>query len=578
MVTPATGSTDEYDVDWLMVPSPTSPRQRTEPGQGATEADPFLTSLPNPHPSPPTDVNRNSASSRGTGFSSTSSGTNISGYGDVLAHPSLSFTPQEDGANPFDAPPGQLQPIVPAETNAITSRRILSPSQLAVLTEEEVLPRGSEDSEPELGDEVGQVVIARRVAVSPRAATAELTDSGVKGKERRRSWIPRFSWNRDERTRDAEEGGLLLFDAGRHSPSNSLSPLSSPSPIGAPPKLVTVPKNEMREFGSRSVLPLLGGAVIPRPLAGSAAASRPVSGLSGMSSDGTTGSAKSGGTVYTDALETLSSRDRSIRSPSTPAAENLDPLDVPAPPALAEFTSSSQHSLSSSSDPTSDPASSLTERQSHTTMATTPATGNSPMRQRAYAHGPPGLEDHGSISSWDKFEHGFSRPPSHDQLGTFGSSNLTVVPLPASAFGGGVRLVHPTLDDAPPGANGSWRQLGGVQSNAGPGHRFTFGESRVAKYHDTQGPPSEHGSFHSRLNLSLSSGSSVVGLSDTLPARSRALQRSDSVQGSLSPPLSAFGSRSRSRDPQDSLPRSRSPGSSLLVPWVGGLDSDWRPA
>ncbi|KAJ7826168.1 hypothetical protein B0H14DRAFT_2817607, partial [Mycena olivaceomarginata] len=86
----------------------------------------------------------------------------------------------------------------------------------------------------------------------------------------------------------------------------------------------------MREFGARALLPFLAS----RPQSGVAAGSRPMSGVSGPSSDGTTGSGKSGGTVYTDARETLSTRGVEAEF----AART--PLDAPAPPALAAFAGS----------------------------------------------------------------------------------------------------------------------------------------------------------------------------------------------------------------------------------------------
>ncbi|KAJ7824445.1 hypothetical protein B0H14DRAFT_2823733 [Mycena olivaceomarginata] len=111
----------------------------------------------------------------------------------------------------------------------------------------------------------------------------------------------------------------------------------------------------MREFGARALLPFLAS----RPGSGVAAGSRPMSGVSGpsgTSSDGTTGSGKSGGTVYTDARETLSTRGSRPSSrvrgwegaeappPTpplpTPLSQSHDPLDAPAPPALAAFAGS----------------------------------------------------------------------------------------------------------------------------------------------------------------------------------------------------------------------------------------------
>ncbi|KAJ7875450.1 hypothetical protein B0H13DRAFT_1009221 [Mycena leptocephala] len=422
-------------------------------------------------------------------------------------------------------------------------RRILSPSQMAILVEEEgVLPRGSEDSADADADgdkEEGEVVVATRVSVSPIALagpSAARPDETEAPKEKRRSWIPRFSWltNRDSArsSRDIEEeGGLLLFDAGigsgAHSPSQSMSEPAPPrlvSPAGSPPRSEPTPvasgsgsaADTMREFGARPLLPFLAALASSsrpgsraagsssRPVSGAGQGSRPISGVSGMSSDGTGGtggSGKSGGTVFTDARETLNSRapsaQASFASRRTPGDEQapplpgqgqtqgqthtLDPLDTPAPPALAAFsTTSSQASLHSQHEHERDHSGSLTHSASgasyqasgtlagtasNTTLGT-PATGHAPLKpERAYAHGPPGLgfdyayssanlsggfasaspppplpagaaKPHpspklgksgslGSVGSWDAagLELGFARPPSQSLLGTFGSAN-----------------------------------------------------------------------------------------------------------------------------------------------------------
>ncbi|KAJ7471000.1 hypothetical protein FB451DRAFT_324472 [Mycena latifolia] len=753
MVTPPVGGgEDELDDDWQVVASPTSPSsppggRETEPGRGATEADPFLTRarLPNPHPggssgSPQSNpannagTNSNSASSRGT----TSSGTNASGYGVLLAHPSLSMPALAPDGNPFDATqPQTLQNLPPGAGPPVPGRRILSPSQMAILVEEDdnVLPRASEDDGSHLSGEgeEAEVVVARRVAVSQASAGPSMAGASS-GKEKRRSWIPRFSWlsHSARNSRDIEEeGGLLLFDAGRHSPSGSVSSPGPLSPLDSPPRLVppaaaTTSGNghgEMREFGARPLLPFLS---LSRPVSG-VGGSRPISGVSGMSSDGTNGSGKSGGTVFTDARETLSTQGSRapLHTPETGEGDDVlagagaaeggpqgtaDPLDVPAPAPLAAFASSSQHSLhhtrTASSSLHQSSAASLSNLQttlagsttskSNTTLAGgTPATGHAPLKPErvyAYPHGPPGLGfdyPHGQApgpgQGWDAagLELGFSRPASHSKLGTFGSANVGPVPpmpTPIPSFGAavpGIRVVGASassgsflggvsapfalpvvggrssaphlsldLDDAPPGAEGEWRLLGrsthsllgsdgsltgsgshewgvGVGDAGEAGRRGTFGGT-AAQYHHTQGPSSEQGSFHSRLNSSLNSSSlssssahsrlhsqnPSSGASHSLypssgstgsgSARARALAHAGSVEGPMSPAVSAFGHRAREagdnsgssgsgggRRQENSsgsgagsplaLARSRSPASPLLSPWAGGLDSDWRP-
>ncbi|KAJ7025261.1 hypothetical protein C8F04DRAFT_1269384 [Mycena alexandri] len=158
---------------------PTSPTSHTSPsgqagiGQAAGEADPFLTHsrLPNPHPHPAdehgvepplrrcTRGNSGSNSLRTTGSTSASSGTNASSYGVLLAHPSLSMPTHPEEGNLFDAPPRGaklthehgggdadgglatggvgLGGAASGAGAATILRRILSPSQLAILVEEE---------------------------------------------------------------------------------------------------------------------------------------------------------------------------------------------------------------------------------------------------------------------------------------------------------------------------------------------------------------------------------------------------------------------------------------------------------
>lgn len=741
MLTPPVG--DELDEDWLVVGSPTSPPP-TEPGKGGSEADPFLTRLPNPHPggssgSPPANsevaqANSNSASSRGTGSTSASSGTNASGYGVLLAHPSLALPPHPEGGSPFEEPHAyrNLPPgAAPGANNSgyyggapVPGRRILSPSQMAVLIEEEgsVLPRTSEDdsykSHLSGEGEVGEVVVARRVAVDPSLAVPEAP------KEKRRSWIPRFSWlnNSARNSRDIEEeGGLLLFDAGGHSPTGSISSPVFPPRLVPPSSAATTSANviptppmtpasplgtdgEMREFGARPLLPFLARSssriVNSRPVSG-AAGVRPISGASGMSSEGTSGSGKSGGTVFTDARETLTLSTQGSRAGNgnegglagSAVAGQHDPLDAPAPPALAAFATSSQHSLhhpslqslhhtvSSELQPSGASLSQSTSNAglgttlagstspSNTTLGTigSPGMGNTPLKpERAYAHGPPGLgfpyPAAPSGLNWDAagLELGFSRPASSSKLGTFGSANVVPVPPFGGAPGirvvgasvpsmpvpiGGARATSPffdvwsgaphlslDLDDAPPGAEGGWRLLGRSASQelgvgvgdggvsvgeSGPGRRGTFG-GLSAQYHHTQGPSSEQGSLHSRLTSSHNSSSISSGHSrlhsqnpsssashslypssgSGASARARALVHAGSVEGPMSPAVSAFGHRAHDGDHSGSsgsgghggrqehssgsgrpspLSRARSPASPLLSPWAGGLDADWRP-
>ncbi|KAJ7765816.1 hypothetical protein DFH07DRAFT_1014179 [Mycena maculata] len=786
MVTPPVPGADNaefVDDDWLMVASqsptsvgsPTSPQSpqfpggQAVPGRGGTEADPFLTRLPNPH-SGALATHTDTASGSGSGSGSAgsrdtaathSSGTNASGYGVLLAHPTLSLprnlSEQGQAGNPFDAPdpvvyanlpPGAGPPsgngLGGGYTDAHGARRILSPAQMAVLVEEgereRVLPRVSEEGESRLsgideGEEgEAEVVVARRVALggaSPEPAT-----------QRRRSWIPRFSWlnnnsnaNSARNSRDVEEeGGLLLFDAGAHSPSNSVSspppvPVAGPSG-GASGSGSAGPSGEMREFGGRPLLSFLRpqsrAGSGSRPTSGvpaaAAAGPRPISGLSGMSSEGTAGtggtagSGKSGGTVFEDAVSTFGSRAASssaLRNEASAGlrqqdaapgaqggAEAVDPLDLPAPAPLAAFASSSQHSLhqthsahslhsTSQASLTQTASASLTHQNTNTSISTTTTTlgsataaaGHTPLKpERAYAHGPPGLEfavapntstgtgaSGKSSASWDAagLELGFSRPASHSKLGTFGSANLVPVPpvpaLPSYAFGAppGIRVVGAStsstlrdggvgggsggrssaphlsldLDDAPPGAEGEWRLLGGsveagrewgiVQVEGGSGRRDTFGGVGLgaAQYHHPSGHSSEQGSFHSRVGASsLSSGSSaharlasaqnsssghshsLYPSSGSTSARARALARAGSVEGPMSPATSAFGHRVRdagagehsgssgsgggraqetsaaSGEREHERSRSpRSPTSPLLAPWAGGLDPEWRP-
>ncbi|KAF7311974.1 hypothetical protein MIND_00209100 [Mycena indigotica] len=747
MVTPGNGigSTDEFDADWLMVQTPGSPPTRpTEPGTGRTEVDPFLTSagLPNPHPGSASGNNSGSGSSRETGATTGSSGTNVSGYGVLLAHPSLSLPDNHEG-NPFDLPtsysggnnhalpPGAAPPTT-TYANIMPGRRILSPSQLAMLVEEEgerevlprpsgELPRNSMQGSHISGDEEGEVVYARRVAVSgpdtppelPQAQTATATPF-------RRSWIPRFSWLRDSRGSreiedDVEAGTGLLFDAS--------SPSAPSSPAGPRSQQRSKrPSAEMREFGTKpfpgflsSSRPATPGS---RPVSGAA---RPLSGVSSDGTNGTNGSGKSGGTVYTDARETLSTRGSNSRVGTGPPTQHdpmpeidpdttlrADPLDAPAPVAFAPFSSAaslhhsasrtslthsaSEASLSQQTQPTLSHHGS-SEGPAHPTLLTL-TSGSSPSAstlattttkpEAAYAFGPPGLgfnvdsQKPGSVGSWDKagLEMGFARAASIDKLGTFGSGNRGVLqapgpfappplpvfnapppprsPPPSVSYGSsgtpGIRIIGSSnlrspmdlpqraphlsldLDDAPPGADGGWRLLGGTGSTpsllnnewgvgvGGPGKRGTFGgpSNTAAQYvSGSGGPSSEHGSLHSRLDNSINSSSlssrsihsrnqnntSSSSNSNPTPhsqypssnsARSRAaLGRPISVPGPMSPANSAFGVRHLPENSGSSgsgnghgnemsgssLPRARSPASPTLMaaaPWAGGLGEDWR--
>ncbi|KAJ7692126.1 hypothetical protein B0H17DRAFT_1330880 [Mycena rosella] len=734
----------DVEDDWLVVASPTSPTSAltsptsptsptlpAEPGRGGTEADPFLTRarLPNPHPHPGGSGsnnsagnnrnsggnNRNSAGNNSNGNHSggnatsnsassrdtTSSGTNASGYGVLLAHPALSM-PAPPNVNPFD-PAGHSGNLYPqtmhnlppgaAPPAPMPGRRILSPAQMAILVEEDVLPRRSEDLLPRRSEDAGsrfsdegegeaEVVVARRVAVGAAGPSLlrPASQEKEKDKEGRRSWIPRFSWlsggSRGSRaSRDVEEeGGLLLFDAGTG--TGATSPVAPESPPRVRPASAGASgaargvgggaaSGEMREFGARPLLPFLAAG--PRPLSG---VRRERDELRGDERE-----REERGTVFTDARETLSTRgsgaqvgggngngsghsvndggadggadgqDAEQDAEQDAGQEGQDPLDAPAPAALAAFEHSlhrtSTHSLSGQATTLGG-----TETASNTTLAT-PATEHAvlkPERAYAYAHGPPGLEgnafgsfDANNASSgngatkqgwaWDAagLELGFARPASHSKLGTFGSANVGA--LPAGVFGApGIRVVGAStgssvgggagsslggvtssseafgagglpvvnvgaphlsleLDDAPPGAEGEWRLLGrsgsdgslgqrrewgmgGVGIMGEPGRRGTFGGA--AEYHHTQGPSSEQGSLHSRANNSslnsaslssashshsghsrLHSGNASSGAlhsqypSSGSSARARALAHAGSVEGPMSPAVSAFGHRAR---------------------------------
>ncbi|KAJ7505609.1 hypothetical protein B0H11DRAFT_2220254 [Mycena galericulata] len=382
--------------------------------------------------------------------------------------------------------------------------------------------------------------------------------------------------------------------------------------------------------------------------------------------------------------------------------------------AHSHSTSAASASLSHS---TSQQNATLVGSASNTTLGTvaTPATGHAPLKpERVYAHGqnpayphaPPGLgypyaysgtaannsgnnntvgstntggPGQGQGQGWDAagLELGFARPASHSKLGTFGSKNAAVVPAafgapgirvvgaPASSVGsplgggggsgGGAPHLSLDLDDAPPGAEGGWRLLGGSahsllgsqssregdrDRDGGPGRRGTFGigVTGAAQYHHSPEHSSERGSLHSRVGGSSSVNSSSLSSRShaQLPsgattshslypssgsgshshshsgnshsnsnssARARALAHAGSVEGPMSPAVSAFGHRARGAGAENSgssgsggpghghghgkqetssgsgeRSRSpRSPTSPLLAPWAGGLDPDWRP-
>ncbi|KAK7017371.1 hypothetical protein R3P38DRAFT_3561402 [Favolaschia claudopus] len=440
---PGSHSHEDLDAEWTLVGSPTDAAPRSppaEPGRGIDEADPFLhRDLPNPHSvsSRESNNNSNSASSRTTGSTSASgsgasgggsSGTNASGYGVLLAHPSLSLGSQHaEGSGYNNLPPGAAAPSW-QNNDAPISRRILSPSQLAVLVEEEgpVLPRRSEDSRHTDGHtdgEESELAVARRVPMSPTAEREPET--------RRRSWIPRFSWllpsPRNSRDLEAGEEGEkeVLFDAGRHSRSNSVEEKEGEASSSLPPRLVSPDQQSqspstgtgtgMREFGvTRPLFPFLSSA--PRPASGVATTSRPISGASGSigmssnsNSNGTNGSKESGGTVWEDAREyqTVSTRASSrgdVRA-NQPAA--ADPLDMPAPSAFARFAgrvgsrgslrqeedaAASEHERDGSTSTEATPSQSGSHtlagsaRTSNTTLG-----GGVKQPERAYSHLPPGL-------------------------------------------------------------------------------------------------------------------------------------------------------------------------------------------
>ncbi|KAK7055881.1 hypothetical protein R3P38DRAFT_3342866 [Favolaschia claudopus] len=774
---PGSHSHEDLDAEWTLVGSPTDAAPRSppaEPGRGIDEADPFLhRDLPNPHSVSSRESNTNnsnSASSRTTGSTSASgsgasgsgsSGTNTSGYGVLLAHPSLSLGSQHaEGSGYNNLPPAAAAPSW-QNNDAPISRRILSPSQLAVLVEEEgpVLPRRSEDSRHTDGEE-GEVAVARRVPMSPTAEREPET--------RRRSWIPRFSWllpsPRNSRDLEAGEEGEkeVLFDAGRHSRNNSVEEKEGEASSSLPPRLVSPDQQSqspstgtgMREFGvTRPLFPFLSSAPRSRPTSGVATTSRPISGASGSlgmssNSNGTNGSKESGGTVWEDAREyqTVSTRASSrgdVRADQPAAA---DPLDMPAPSAFARFAgrvgsrgslrqeeeAASEHERDGSTSTEATPSQSGSHtlagsaRTSNTTLG-----GGVKQPERAYSHLPPGLgqghvygeelppvpalpvgfknaalgasaptpanavvnsqqnslttpsnattpkHPQGSIASWDRagLELGFSRPASWMGVGTVGSGNRRVeevggqggvapgirVVVPAAAVpppsasplkgpvsqggGGGDRpgawspapQLNLDLDDAPPGAEGRWRLLGGNGSGSGhslfgsgssggveaPGRRGTFGLGPAAQFHFSPDNlhASEHGSLHSRSitnNSSTSSSSNPTrshsmypssgsGNSNSNSARSHVLAHAGSVEGAAGsgPRLSAFvdgvngrrqenssgsgsgNSHSRARSAlsngvvsEEETAReraTRSPNMLAAVPWAGGLDGDWRP-
>ncbi|KAJ6615873.1 hypothetical protein B0H10DRAFT_2220052 [Mycena sp. CBHHK59/15] len=719
MVTPPvdTGSISDLDAaEYFVVPrSPDA-----VPARAGGEADPFLERLPNPHPvgvlaagavAATGSGNGNSASSRNTGSTSASSGTNTSGYGVLLAHPSLSLPPDpsSDEGHPFALPPGAGAP------HGLGQRRILSPAQLAILTEEDVLPsdhgephsRKSSSSHSQGGGEDVQVLTATRVPASSALLAVPMAESSI-SKEKRRSWLPSFSWllpsssSSRPQSRDIEEEGGLLFDAAASPP---LSPtkeegadrpprLVTPNPASPPPP--SFPQSafpaastsgnregtSMREFGARPLLAFLS--------------SRPVSGVSsGAGSSGSSG----GGTVFHDARETLSTQNSFARGPaqagtlstqgSFARSGGQDPLDAPTPAPLAAFSSaSSSSSLHSVHSASGAPSLSHTTNTASNTLGGSssgatlnvvgaPLAANAAQAvgkpQRAYGV-PPGL-------GWDvqALELGFSRPVQSvdGSRSTAGSSPLVLPPGAASPFGGAaVPLAAPnpsfggagggllgglpaprihslvldrtgldlSLDDAPPGAGVGWARLGGSSSehlSAGPsgigggsasmnewgvgegwdegvaGRRGTFGGAGSAQYVHSTDHPSEHASLHSRLvslapssltgkspaSSHLQAPSTTSGSSYSNPgsARSVMLTHAGSVEGPMSPAVSAFGRHARragensgssgsgagSRRQENSSgsghnERALSPGRGgarspgLRVPWAGGLGDDWR--
>ncbi|KAF7325751.1 hypothetical protein MKEN_00425600 [Mycena kentingensis (nom. inval.)] len=733
MLTPGSGmgSTDEFDADWLMAgvaqksirfshllrlaPFPTLILARLLQGTETTVA---LAHRAKPAAAAPMSAAMASS----------------------LPTRPFPFPPEDRGDNPFDLPTayrngGNYHLLPPgagpangngngahAYSNIAPGRRILSPSQLAMLVEEEgereVLPRPSVEqprasmgSHVTSGDEEAEVVVARRVAVSPPGSPAggpSRTIAEPIQDSPRRSWIARFSWltdptrNSREIADDPEAGAALLFDA-------SAPPSPGPVSPAGPRTHSKRPSTTMREFGARSGFGFFSSSN-SRP---NTPGSRPVSGalgsgsrpISGVGSEGTNGSSKSGGTVYTDARETLSTRGSNSRvgagtpldAPPLPTtgdpdatvrAETQDPLDMPAPAAFAPFSSAA--SMHHSGSRTSLSEASQTQTLSH--QASLEQQGDAFGLDAVGKHDPDDWDNtpttcisdgdekaKGSLTSatsWDKagLELGFARPASFDKLGTFGSGNreapllttgnnpfmapvfhappppsfnprssppAVTVPLYGSSSlssnAPGIRIVNarPTaaapsvanaaphlsldLDDAPPGADGGWRLLGGSThsllgsgSEVGvgvgpPGKRGTFGaQASAAQYHHTAGPSSEHGSLHSRLNQSTNSGSissrsanshsrDKTGSSNSNSnghsqypssgsARSRAaLGRPPSVEGPMSPAMSAFGAQHLAEGSSGSeraispLPRARSPNSPLMSPWAGGLDAEWRP-
>ncbi|KAJ7267001.1 hypothetical protein B0H12DRAFT_1257700 [Mycena haematopus] len=367
------------------------------------------------------------------------------------------------------------------------------------------------------------------------------------------------------------------------------------------------------------------------------------------SRDGST-SAQTAGSATASATLGGSASNTTLATPATGHAP-LKPERVYGPPGLGAFDAQSlnfaAHGLTSPN-----PAANPTVNAFAPPHALTNAFAPPPM---------PGKGSKGSVGSWDKagLELGFSRAASHSLLGTFGSANAVPVDThrwvavwrrrgwrgvwESAERSGSAPHLSLDLDDAPPGAEGRWRLLGGSAHSLmlgsssslaasqewgeGAGRRGTFGLSPAAQYHHSPGHSSEHDSGHSRVGNSSVNSSSLSSASShahgpRLPtahslypssgsgnsARARILAHAGSVEGPMSPTLSAFGHLARDRDGEHSgssgssgrrqenssgsgsgsgadrarspLVRAGSPGSPvspLLSPWAGGLGPDWHP-
>ncbi|KAJ7938851.1 hypothetical protein B0H13DRAFT_1851429 [Mycena leptocephala] len=268
----------------------------------------------------------------------------------------------------------------------------------------------------------------------------------------------------------------------------------------------------MHEFGARPLLPFLAAAARSSSrlgnrsrvvgAAGPNPGSRPISGASHLSSDGTGGtggSGKSGRTVFTDAREMLSTRG---------GGASLHSLHQTV----------SKDSAASGLGNTTLAGSSASGQGSSSTLATTPPTTmmtRKPERVYAYPHGPPGLgfvgvdagaganvgngkgkgtngNGNGSVGSWDAagLELGFARPPSNEKLGTFGSANVVPVAVSAPCSPLVYNPGDPGKTEAPAHEASMQAELRAVGVPAArtalPAHARHFGRIAAAIYDNTE--------------------------------------------------------------------------------------------